>query len=165
MDTTNFFFFFYKISKCQKDFFFFNKKKDPNQNQHIVYKIWKTIIPPPPKKKQKSKKEKKLVGGNFVIHQQQAQSCLFSFHLRETSLVWAQVENAWAPPKNFLSPPLYQTMHKLNFSHLFSIHSIPSPKREAIHHALFRVVWMYKWITLKGKMYLMRPPSHSIGPT
>ena len=64
----------------------------------------------------------------------------YSLHFGEINFWWAQVENAWIPPKivHHFSP--YQTISNSIFSHFFSIVLISPPTKHTLrliynHHA------------------------------
>ena len=52
--------------------------------------------------------------------------------VRRDGFLWTQVENGWAPPKNFLSFSPYQTTLTSILSHLFSIHPTPSRTKHTL---------------------------------
>ena len=79
--------------------------------------------------KQKEEKDKNLVSGNFVIHQQQAKSCLLSLHFGEVVFFMG---NAWPHPKIFISFTPYQTRPTSIFSYIFSIYPISSPTKHTL---------------------------------
>ena len=79
--------------------------------------------------KQKEEKDKNLVSGNFVIHQQQAKSCLLSLHFGEVVFFMG---NAWPHPKFFISFTAYQTRPTSIFSYIFSTYPISSPTKHTL---------------------------------
>ena len=66
---------------------------------------------------------------------------LFSLHFGVTSFRWARVENAWAPPKIFLSLPPYQTTPFFIFSPIFSPNFSILPKIHPSKHSVSEWVW------------------------
>ena len=86
------------------------------------------------RKKEKRKKDNgtKLVQWAILSFSHKTHSTLFSLHFGKTSFRWTQVENAWAPPKIFLSLPPYQTTLFLIFSPNFSILPKIHPSKHSV---------------------------------
>ena len=85
------------------------------------------------KKQRRSKERDRLIKlgqyGNWVSNK--LFMLVFSL-VRRDGFLWTQVENGWAPPKNFLSFSPYQTTLTSILSHLFSIHPTPSRTKHTL---------------------------------
>ena len=78
----------------------------------------------------------KLVQWVILSFMHKTPPTLFFLHFGETSFRWARVENAWAPPKIFLSLPPYQTTTFLIFFPIFSPNFSILPKIHPSKHSV-----------------------------
>ena len=102
------------------------------------------------KRKKKKDNGTKLVQWAILSFSHKTLPTLFSLHFGETSFRWVWVENAWAPPKIFLSLPPYQTTPFLIFSPIFSpnfsILSKIHPSKHSVRAEFFRKTEDNEWV-------------------